>query len=224
MGRVLLVPGRARRGIAGRSLDHYAWGVDFEARWKYWSDCFESGELPDHGRDTTDFWRPDLPGRRGFDLARSALGSKVEPVLADFTTVDLDTLGVFDVVLYLGVLYHMEEPLTCLKRLRQVTGTVAVIETEAVHIEGHDHDSLMQFHAGGDVQTDFGNWYIPTIEALRGLCRAAGFSRVEVVDGPPAPVPAPPPRHRFGRGAGSDEAETVSAPSAAYRALVHAFV
>ena len=46
--------------------------------------------------------------------------------------------GQFDVVLYLGVLYHMKEPLTCLERLRAVTKEVAVIETEAVHIEGLD--------------------------------------------------------------------------------------
>ena len=38
-------------------------------------------------------------------------------MLADFATVDLDTVGQFDVVLYLGVLYHMKEPLTCLERL-----------------------------------------------------------------------------------------------------------
>ena len=44
--------------------------------------------------------------------------------------------GQFDVVLYLGVLYHMKEPLTCLERVRAVTKEVAVIETEAVHLQG----------------------------------------------------------------------------------------
>lgn len=47
--------------------------------------------------DTTDFWRPDLLGRRSFDFARAALASNVEPVFADFTTVELDSLGSFDV-------------------------------------------------------------------------------------------------------------------------------
>jgi tRNA (mo5U34)-methyltransferase len=211
------------------ALDHYAWGVDFIARGAYWTECFASGTLPDHTRDTTDFWREDLPGRRGFDLAREVLGSKVEAVVADFTTTDLDALGTFDVVLYLGVLYHMKEPLTCLERLRAVTREVAVIETEAVHLHGLDHDSLLQFHAGGDVQTDFGNWYVPTIQALRSLCRAAGFSRVETIAGPPAP-PEPDPVARRGLGQllrSSDErpdAPPPSAPTTAYRALVHAYV
>ena len=106
--------------------------------------------------------------------------------MADFQTVDLDEVGQFDVVLYLGVLYHMKEPLTCLERLRRVTKEVAVIETEAVHLEGLDDEALLQFHAGSSLRTDFGNWYVPTIEALHNLCRAAGFSQVRTVVGPPA--------------------------------------
>jgi tRNA (mo5U34)-methyltransferase len=177
----------AERAGAARvvALDHYAWGVDFGARGEYWTECFANGTLPDHGRDTTDFWRPDLPGRRGFEFAHKVLESKVEPVLADFTTTDLDALGTFDVVLYLGVLYHMKEPLTCLERLYAVTNEVAVIETEAIDVRGHEHMSLLQFHAGGDLGADFGNWYVPSTEALKALCRAAGFSRVEVKVGTP---------------------------------------
>jgi len=221
----------AERNGASRvvALDHYAWGVDIEARDAYWKKCAAEGVLPDHERDATDFWRTDLPGRRGFELASRALNSEVEPIVADFTTADLAPLGTYDVVLYLGVLYHMKEPLTCLERVRAVTNTVAVIETEAVHLNGLDHESLLQFHAGGDVQTDFGNWFIPTIEALKGLCRAAGFSRVEVVAGPPPKVPATPPGGRRAQlkqmlGTGPGDLPPVSAPSAAYRALVHAYV
>ena len=51
------------------ALDHYAWGVDFDSRGAYWAECIANGNFPDQSRDETDFWRPDLPGRRGFDLA-----------------------------------------------------------------------------------------------------------------------------------------------------------
>ena len=112
------------------ALDHYATGVDFAARQAYWAECAQQGVLPDHNRDVTDFWRPELPGRRGFEFAHGVLGSSVEPLVADFTTVDLEALGPFDVVFYLGVLYHMKEPLTCLERVRKVTTEVAVVETE----------------------------------------------------------------------------------------------
>jgi tRNA (mo5U34)-methyltransferase len=172
---------RAERLGASRvvALDHYVWGVDLHRRQQYWDECARRGELPDHSRDETDFWDGSLPGRRGFELAKAALGSSVEPALADFMTMDLDDLGSFDVVLYLGVLYHMREPLTALERVRRVTKEVAVIETEAVEIRGHGGSDLLVFMAGNDLRQDFGNWYLPTEAALHGLCRAAGFSRVE---------------------------------------------
>jgi len=220
---------QAEKGGATRvvALDHYAWGVDMASRAAYWNDCIGRGVLPDHGRDTTDFWMPDLRGRRPFEFAKAALDSKVEAVVDDFATMDLDGLGVFDVVLYLGVLYHMQEPLSCLKRVRSVTDRVAVIETEAVHIEGCDDASLLQFHAGDTCRTDFGNWFVPTLGALHGLCRAAGFSSVRTIVGPP-PSPAPDPesaRARLGRRiAGTPPPGPTSAPSMNYRAVVHAFV
>jgi tRNA (mo5U34)-methyltransferase len=207
------------------ALDHYAWGVDFVARGAYWEECINNGMLPDQSRDETDFWRPDLPGQRGFNLAAKALDSKVQAVVGDFQRVDLDELGQFDVVLYLGVLYHMKEPLTCLERLRAVTKEVAVIETEAVHLQGLDHEVLLQFHAGSSLRTDFGNWYVPTIEALHNLCRAAGFTRIETVVGPPPPPPTTAPGlvHEVSRRARRVPAPVPSAPSQNYRAVVHAF-
>jgi tRNA (mo5U34)-methyltransferase len=201
------------------ALDHYAWGVDFEARTQYWNECFERGQLPDQSRDVTDFWRPDLPGRRGFDLAHRALGSRVEPVVADFTSVDLSTLGTFDIVLYLGVLYHMKEPLTCLERLRAVTRDVAVIETVAAQVPGNEDRSLLELHAGGELNADFGNWYVPTIAALGALARASGFARVEVQRGPP-PVRT---RGRIARRLRLVPSSRPNPAAANYRAVVQAF-
>jgi tRNA (mo5U34)-methyltransferase len=208
------------------ALDHYAWGVDIDARGEYWTECAAAGTLPDLSRDLTEFWRPDLPGRRGFDFASAALGSAVEARVADFTTVDLAELGTFDVVLYLGVLYHMKEPLTCLERLRAVTGCVAVIETLAVHLQHLEHASLLQFHDSRDLNYDFGNWYVPTLAGLESLCRAAGFASVRTIAGPPDPDP--PAResllNRAGRRLTRSQrvAVPVSAPSTFYRAIVHA--
>lgn len=47
-------------------------------------------------------WRPDeLPGKRGFDTAHRALGSRVESVACDFMEAEV---GTFDIVLLMGVL------------------------------------------------------------------------------------------------------------------------
>jgi tRNA (mo5U34)-methyltransferase len=199
------------------ALDHYAWGVDLPARTAYWDDCRARGVLPDHSRDETDFWRGEtLPGRRGFDIARRALGSAVEPVVTDFMTADLDGLGAFDVVLYLGVLYHIKEPLTALERLRRVTREVAVIETEAVWIHGLEHEPMSAFFPGDELARDFGNWYAPNQAGLVAWCRAAGFTRVDVVQGPPSFVPSHPVRRlRWQLAGGAHRPEL-------YRIVVHA--
>ena len=209
------------------ALDHYAWGVDMHARSGYWAECHAAGKLPDHGKDLTEFWRPSLPGQAGFRFARSALGSSVEPVVADFMTTDLASLGTFDIVLYLGVIYHMTEPLTALERVREVTKEVAVIETAALHVAGLETRPLVEFFADDGLQSDFGNWYVPTLPALHALCQAAGFSKVRTIVGPPSAgqPTAGPARARLGRlrhqraANGEDPQRTFH-----YRALVHALV
>jgi tRNA (mo5U34)-methyltransferase len=178
------------------ALDHYVWGVNWGARETYWAECAAKGVLPDHQRDATDFWDESLPGRRPFEFARETLGSRVETVVADFTTVDLEALGEFDVVLYLGVLYHMPEPLTCLQRVRRVTRQVAAIGTVGLDVPGLNDQRLLQFEPGNELGGDFGNWYVPSVSALIGMCLAAGFSRVEVVAGPPPGAPDGPPTAR----------------------------
>jgi tRNA (mo5U34)-methyltransferase len=199
------------------ALDHYAWGVDLPARTAYWDACRDRGELPDHGKDETEFWREDLPGRRGFDIAHEALASRVEPVVADLMTADLDALGTFDVVLYLGVLYHMKEPLHALERVRRVTGEVAVIETEAVWVPGFEHQPMSAFFPGDELARDYGNWYAPNRAALVGWCRAAGFTRVEVTAGAPRFEPSNPVRRLRWRLDGN------ARRTHAYRIVVHAF-
>jgi tRNA (mo5U34)-methyltransferase len=215
------------------ALDHYAWGVDFARRNPYWEECFVQGTLPDHTLDTTEFWDASLGGMAGFNLAREALDSTVEAVVDDFATMDLSALGRFDVVLFLGVLYHLKEPLAALERLRQVTGRVAVIETEALLMPEHEDLPLVTFTAGlMGPGHDYGNWFTPSLEALDQMCRAAGFSRIETVVGPPAGGAAPPETGRVQRRrrtvraslrAGTDTARPPCPAPSHYRAVVHAY-
>jgi tRNA (mo5U34)-methyltransferase len=167
------------------ALDHYAWGVDLAARNVYWEECTRAGVMPDHDRDEVDFWRDDLPGRRPFELAREVLRSRVEPVVADFMTADPEQLGRFDVVLHLGVLYHLREPFAALQRLRRVTREVAVVETEGIVVPGHTDEALLRFYPGDELGGDYGNWFATSEVALHGMLRAAGFRTVTTVVGPP---------------------------------------
>lgn len=175
-----------RRGAARVAVvDHYMWSMDSPGQQAYWRRCMQEGVTPQPYHET-EFWHPEtLPGKRGFDLAREALGSSVEAIVADFMTCDLAELGRWDVVLYLGVLYHMQEPLTALRRLAAVTRELAVVETEAVVVPGLEHEALWRFFPGAELNGDISNWWAPNLTALLGGLGAAGFASAQPTLGPP---------------------------------------
>ncbi|HEX4979352.1 MAG TPA: class I SAM-dependent methyltransferase [Acidimicrobiales bacterium] len=174
------------------AMDRYVWGLDFVARQAYWQSCAERGEYPDHDRDATDFFDESLPGRRGFEIAKQVLDSSVEPYVADLSDVDPADVGTFDVVFCLGVLYHLPDVFGAIRTLRRITREVALIETEAIEVPALGERAVCEFLPGDQLNADFGNWFIVSAAALTGMCRAAGFSRVEVVQGPGVPSPAGP--------------------------------
>lgn len=169
------------------AIDHFVWlnnlddqnrSIDLSLQY------LKPDGLPPAGHPT--------PGKRAFDTARELLGSRVESVVGDFMHYDLEQLGTFDVVLYLGIVYHMEEPLTALRRVSEVTRETAIIESEAIVIPGREELPLAEFLPGAEVNSDPTNWWVPTIPALEGLALAAGFRHVELVDGPTPPAPPDP--------------------------------
>ena len=160
------------------ALDHYVWSLNLPKHsQEYWREGKECGVAPHE----TPNWQPDkLVGKRGYDTAHKALGSKVETVVGDFMTMDLEPLGTFDVVLFLGVLYHMENPLASLRRVASLSNGVAIIETHAIVVPGYEHLELCEFYSSNQLSGDVSNWWGPNLKALEGMCRAAGFARVEV--------------------------------------------
>jgi tRNA (mo5U34)-methyltransferase len=167
------------------ALDQFVWSLDFgyaEEYWEYVAKCRAAGERPAIWGPQCPWWDPsELPGKRAFDTARAARRSRVESVVDNFMTCDLAALGTFDVTLFLGVLYHVKEPLTALQRLRAVTGEVAVVETAAISLERQDDLPLIEFTPGAEVKNDATNWFFPNEQAAIALLRAAGFEEVTPV-------------------------------------------
>jgi tRNA (mo5U34)-methyltransferase len=167
-------------------LDHYMWSLDIPGQQNYWQRCRDEGVTPRPYHET-EHWQPDrLPGKRGFDVAREALGSSVEGIVGDFMTMDLDALGAWDHVLYLGVLYHIPEPLSALQRVATITRERAVVETEAIVVPGFEHEALWRFFPGAELNADVSNWWAPNMAALVGALNAVGFGATEVRRGPNA--------------------------------------
>lgn len=169
------------------ALDHHVWCLDRHAKNKYKAECKKKGVVQQHPKYIPELWQEsELPGKRGFDLAHSVFQSNVEARVCDFMQVDVNLLGQFDVVLFLGVLYHMENPIESLRKVRELTREVAIIETEAVTIGGHEARALCEFFPpNAKLADDPTNFWAPTALALVGLCETAGFKRVELLTTPP---------------------------------------
>lgn len=121
--------------------------------------------------------------KRGFDLARRQLGSRVEERLIDVMELSPAAVGTFDIALFLGVLYHMKHPLLALERLASVTQELAIIET-VVDMLSVSRPAIA-FYAGDELAHDPTNWCAPNPPALAAMLRTVGFRRIEMV-APPA--------------------------------------
>lgn len=119
-------------------------------------------------------------GKAGFELARRALGSNVEDLEVEVTDISPETVGgTFDVVLFMGVLYHLRHPLLALERLRQVTGELLVMETH-VDLLGLRRPA-MAFYPGSELADDWTNWWGPNPAGAVAMLEQAGFSSAERV-------------------------------------------
>jgi tRNA (mo5U34)-methyltransferase len=123
--------------------------------------------------------------KAGFDLARSVLGSNVEDKEIDVLDLSPESVGVFDVVMFLGILYHMKHPMLALERVFGVTGELLVMST-FVDMTWRRRPAAA-FYPGTEANDDATNWWGPNPAAVVAMLRTAGFRRVEIVDRPAPP-------------------------------------
>ena len=125
-------------------------------------------------------WAGGWPtGNAGFNLARRMLKSKVEDMTIDVMDFSPSKPGVFDIVLFLGVLYHLRHPLLALERIFSVVGKQLILET---HIDLADYPRpAMAFYPGTELASDSTNWWGPNPAAVEGMLKSVGFREVKMV-------------------------------------------
>jgi tRNA (mo5U34)-methyltransferase len=172
--------------LAGKSvLDIGAWDgfFSFEAERRGASRVVATDYYSWHGTG----WGTGT-GKAGFELARQITGSRVEDVDIDVMDLSPERIGTFDVVLFLGVLYHLRDPLLALERVASVARGLLVLET-VVDMVGFGRPAAA-FYPGRELNGDPTNWWGPNIPAVHGMLQCSGFDRVRTV----TPVPRAPYR------------------------------
>ncbi len=117
--------------------------------------------------------------KEGFTLAREVLGSKVEDIDIDVMDLSPERVGSFDLVLFLGVLYHLRHPFLALERVGSVVRDRLILET-VVDMTGFSRPA-MAFYPDRELNRDPTNWWGPNVPAVRGMLRSLGFEEVEAV-------------------------------------------
>ena len=77
--------------------------------------------------------------------ARELIGSKVEYLTLDMNELSAARLGRFDIVLFLGVLYHLRHPLMGLEKVLELTTDLALIESFVIERESRSVPTVMEF-------------------------------------------------------------------------------
>jgi tRNA (mo5U34)-methyltransferase len=129
--------------------------------------------------DSFSWTGPGWGSKAGFLLVRRALGLDVEDLDIDVMELAPDRVGTFDVVLLLGVLYHLKDPITAIERAASVTNHLLIVETVT-------NLSLSPFPAarlfvGSELNNDDTNWWALNPTALHSLLKRAGFQDVQTV-------------------------------------------
>lgn len=134
------------------------------------------------------------PHLTGFATASSLLGSSVEYRTLNVYDLAPETVGTFDLVFFLGVLYHLRDPMLALDRLWEVAKPGATIWVESHVIDRGFVDPksgefrnlesvapelvevpIAQFYPKDLLSGDRSNWWGPNLAGLAAMVDAAGF-------------------------------------------------
>jgi tRNA (mo5U34)-methyltransferase len=118
-------------------------------------------------------------GSQGFEVAKEILNSKVEFRKAGVYDLNPEEFGMFDVVLCLGVLYHLRHPLLGMERIYSVTKEMLILETH--YDPYHLGKPLAVFYENNETNDDVTTWWGFNESGLLALLRAAGFKKPEVL-------------------------------------------
>ncbi len=124
-------------------------------------------------------WRQNdgMATKEGFDIAHAARGSRVESEIIAVEDLSPETVGTFDLVLFLGVLYHTQDPMRYLRNVRSICRKQLIVET---HVDAQDYPRpAMVFYPGPTLNNDATNFWGPNPAALTAMLHEVGFSQIQ---------------------------------------------
>ena len=128
----------------------------------------------------------DILPRRAFFFAREVFESRVEFRQMSVYDIHPSEIGHFDIVFFLGVYYHLKNPILALEHIAGLTRERLIVESEITPAPPYSANSqtagegISRFYEGDELGADASNWWVPNVPCLLQTIRAAGFPRAEL--------------------------------------------
>jgi len=122
------------------------------------------------------YWSSIRNGDEGFRCVKEILHSSVEQKNIDIFDLSEKTVGKFDIVFFLGVLYHVQHPLKALQIISSICSEMLVLETAILAPGGilpkkSDEIPIMQFRGEA-------GWF-PNKLCVQEMLKLAGFKKFD---------------------------------------------
>jgi tRNA (mo5U34)-methyltransferase len=157
-------------------------------------DGFYSFECERRGADVVAI---DGNSATGFGVVRELIGSQIPFFQMNVYDLTPATFGQFDLVLCLGVLYHLRYLLLGLERIHAVCRGQLILETAICDRNFIDPDGtpraleiidplllqtpIVQFYPAAEYGKDWSTWWSPNIAALHAMLRSVGFEPYQTI-------------------------------------------
>ena len=119
---------------------------------------------------------PGWGSKQGFLLAREILRSKVEDMDIDIMDVCPERVGLFDVVLFSGMLYHMRDPIKALQNAASACKNHLIVETAVGLLEVEEPTMAYVPRVPGEEQSNF---WRPNPELINLWLKELGFKEID---------------------------------------------
>ncbi|MDB5397494.1 MAG: hypothetical protein JWM91_5000 [Rhodospirillales bacterium] len=115
--------------------------------------------------------------RRSFELTRQHLAPSIEVMDIDVPNLSTTTVGTHDIVLFLGVFYHLRHPFETLERVAAMATECLVLETHLMRLP-FTTEPHMRFYPNDELHNDHTNWWSPNRACVEAMLRDVGFKRI----------------------------------------------
>ena len=129
---------------------------------------------------------------RRFELCAEALGSTVtHPQVLSVYSLDPALLGTFDLVMFFGLLYHLEYPLMGIQKVAAMASGTLLVASLTMETTSLRDQSLARFQPHGVISGTKENpirdrtvLWVPNAACIRDMLDNAGLVKIEQLPGP----------------------------------------